>query len=317
MKNIFSIWPINKPQDYRLETVYNYTNNVFTYTGRAQTSSEGKWFGWGGCKVEFTVSGTNKITVLLKWVDNDLSQGTIVYFIDGVWYTQNLENTPYYQRVFITLPDTGSHNVSLIVNSGFLVTNPKTFIAVSVPQPGVISQWAQGAVSLQVIGDSWMNGQDWTQFLDRSHFSLYPVSNGGYTCSDADTKYGYDYTGVLNTTDPSVNGVLISFGVNDYNAAVTVPNFQTTMLSLIDQVRVKQPGVKIFLIRVPNNGASLYGQYGTAMNNIVGLRSDVYYIDTSSLDASMTWADANHISEASRAVFASFVNTYLTTTGGL
>lgn len=64
------------------------------------------------------------------------------------------------------------------------------------------------------------------------------------------------------------------------------------------------------------NGASkAYGQYGTAMNNIVALRSDIIYIDTTSIESSLVWADAGHLEGASKKYLSDFVEPILIANG--
>jgi len=149
--------------------------------------------------------------------------------------------------------------------------------------------------------------------MDASLWKLHPVANTSFTMSDMDADYNYDYSGHLNTTDPSVGGIVISSGVNDFVASVTVPNFQTSLLSLIDKVQTKHPSKPIFLVRVPNNGANLYGQYGTAMSNAAGLRTNVTYVDTSSLDATITFgaSDIYHLDDQGKILLANFVSAAL------
>jgi lysophospholipase L1-like esterase len=161
-----------------------------------------------------------------------------------------------------------------------------------------------------VIGDSWMVADaSWVKMLSNATYEVYPIANTGYQVATANTNYTFDYTAVTNTSDPTPDKVLISFGVNDFNASVTVPAFQASLLALIDKVRVRYAAVPIVLARVPNNGVSLYGQYSTAMSNAVGLRTGVTYIDTTSIDASMTWMpDGSHLDPSGQAAYASFVN---------
>lgn len=128
--------------------------------------------------------------------------------------------------------------------------------------------------------------------------------------------YLYDYTGILNTTDITPNAIVVSFGVNDYNAGVTVGAFQTSLLSLVDKIQAKQSGVKIFLVRIPNNGALLYGQYLTAMNNVAGLRTNIIVGDTTSLDSQVDWMSDNaHLGGNGKVLLKDFLETTLTVNG--
>lgn len=52
------------------------------------------------------------------------------------------------------------------------------------------------------------------------------------------------------------------------------------------------------------------------MSNVAGLRSNVTYINTTSLDAAATWEpDGTHLDAAYRQTFATFVNDALDTAG--
>jgi hypothetical protein len=169
---------------------------------------------------------------------------------------------------------------------------------------------------LQCVGDSWMgSSNDWPRLIDFNTYNLVNIAGGGMTCADMDSRYDFDYNGITNTSDITANAVLVSFGVNDYLAGVTTGTFETTLSSLVDKIRAKQSTAKIFLIRVPNNGASTYGQYGTAMANVAAAKTNVVYLNTSSLDASMDWLDAYHLGSNGKQILADFVKTELINNG--
>lgn len=300
-----------------------YNNANFQFLGRWNNTGTGMWTGWNGGKIVFKIIGTGLIQINCSVIDAETtSQTGIIIFIDenatGTLYTltDQTETFTGTKSVTLRIPNDGRiHNIEIYsaLNGPpcFATTQQVIINSLLIGSNGVLSNWSQGSTTIQCIGDSWsVSTNGWTRLMNSNLWKLYPVANTSYKLSDMNTDYDYDYSGQLNTTDPVVDAIIISSGVNDFVAGVTVPTFQTSLLSLIDKVQIKQPGKPIFLVRVPNNGANLYGQYGTAMSNAVGLRTNVNYIDTSSLDASITFVsgDIYHLNDQGKILMANFVN---------
>lgn len=302
-----------------------YNNSNLQYLGRWIDTGSGKYSGWGGSCIRFKMIGSGVLNVQCACVDGSATGScNITVFVDGAAngtgyaYTTAGEIITQTRTALAIIPNTGQiHTIEINTNQiGSDQFDLITKMTVSLFASGslsILSSWTQGATRLQCIGDSWMSGVNaWTRLLSDSTYELYQIGNGGFDTSEMDAAYNYDYNTVLNTTDPVCGKCVISFGVNDYNASITVPNFQTSLLSIIDKVRIKQPGIPIKLVRVPNNGALLYGQYGTAMNNIVALRTGITYIDTSSIDATVTWnSDTFHLDGPGKVVMKNFVESLL------
>lgn len=321
-----------------LDNAYYSNNSSFSLLGRWQVQGTDVWTGWMGSKVEFSVSGTRQVIVLVK---SDVQDSSFVsyctYTIDQTANTipVNSGGVPSITinanvgsvvcgRVIIALPNTGIHNIMLWVwglpaLDCFNATSKTWFQGISIPSDATLNTWTQGIKIIQTIGDSWMSIYDWTKYLNHNSYSLYPVVNGGYTVAKADSNYDYDYNGQLNTSDPTADAVIISFGVNDYVGGVSLASFQTSLLSLIDKVRLKQPTpIPIFLVRVPDYvaGSQNYGQYLTSMNNAAGLRTNVSVIDTTSLDVTISWmAGGTHLNNTGQQTLGNFVNAALIAAG--
>lgn len=294
--------------------VVNYDNAALTYCGRWTSNANGKYSGWIGSYIKFKVRNTSTIKVNTYCEISNISAVSVCSF----YIDQNPNRQSYYYLVTAGATFTGDRNVILpITNDGqwheikiylHALTladqigqiSKTTLKNLVLDSGGEISTSTIGTKNIQVIGDSWMGViVNWTRCIDNSSYNVYPVSANGITAANCDTYYDLDFTGITNTTDPNMDAVIISFGVNDKNANVTTGAFQTSLLSVVDKVRLKQPTAKIFLLRVPNNtGASkLYGAYGSNMSTIAGLRSNVVYLDTTSLDTSITWdSDTGHLS---------------------
>lgn len=326
IKRLFQTSPTYSP------VVVLYDDPAITYLGRWQDTGEGMWSGWaGGPQIVFKVSGVTQFHVVMDIENGDTADtAAITYNIDSspispavYMYTAVGESYVGKKMGLITLPDTGEHTINIHTvgfNAAvFAGTSKMTLKEILLPPGGSITLWTQGPKIIQAVGDSWMGGQnDWPRLMDTALWTLVPVGAGGLKASDMDTQYNYKSDGVAATDDPAMDGIIVSFGVNDYNASVSVGAFQTSLLSVVDKIQTKQPGVEIFLIQVPDNvgDSKAYGQYGTAMSNITGLRSNVNYVSTESLEATITWTDdMGHLDDAGKVLLADFVNTALVDAG--
>lgn len=314
------------------KVLISYSDSNLQWSGRWNTTVNGKTSGWGGSYVRFKIRNTS--TILVKAICNLTNTSTFSicsYHLDS---EPNPSTTYYLKNSGAVFNGTTSAEIpvindgqwhEVIIFAGSLIAEQwakiveTTITGFELSNGGEISAATIGAKVLQFVGDSW-NGSfhDYPRLLNLNNYSFYQNAAGGLTAGASDGYYNYDYSGILNTTDLTADAVVASFGVNDFNAGITVPNFQNSLLALVDKIRAKQPLAPIFLVRVPSNtGASkAYGQYGTAMSNIAGLRSNVIYCDTSSLDAQMDWlSDNNHLGANGKLLLADFLETTLISNG--
>lgn len=300
-----------------------YTSPFLHYAGRWADYADSKGSAWQGAQVRFKVSGTTTFVVKAKVLDNsssDLAMAvanvddgpTDLKFFSTAGGTLTGDGTVSY-----TLPDTGDHTVVLklagLPGSQWSNSSYCRLKSISIDDGATLSDWGdQAPVKLGVVGDSWMGVEnDWPYLLGSWRYSLYPTSYGGATASGLDSQYNYDRSGVLNTTDPELDAVLISSGVNDYVGGVSVGAFQTSLVSLVGKVRAKHPDAKIILLQPPRNVAAglNYDQYGTAMAAVVAATSNSYYIPIPSGDWPLfEWAsDTYHLTYTGRQAMADYV----------
>ncbi len=309
MKEIFKNYPQGKQR-----LVVNYDNSNLTYCGRWTNNGTGMQSGWLGSYVKFKVRNTSSITTNhYIEITNTTASAYTSFYIDQnpnrvgqyVLVNTGATFTGYKTQQLPIINDGQWHEIKIYSYAGLMVdqfnqTCKNTLIGITLDAGAEIAISTIGTKNIQCIGDSWMGvAVNWTRCIDNSSYNVYPVASNGIKASECDTYYDYDFNAVTNATDPNMDAVIVSYGVNDLNAGVLLAAFQISLLSVVDKIRLKQPTAKIFLLRVPNNtGASkLYGQYGTNMSAIAGLRSNVVYLDTTSLDASITWdSDTGHLS---------------------
>lgn len=309
----------------------DYSDSRLTYLGRWNTST-GKWSAWGGAQIVFKVQGTRYVTIIASVKDTgDVALTALAYDVDNVsanispliFYTTPVDIYTGAKRATIELSNTDEHTITLkssqYPDDSFYQKSKITITSIEINPLGFISIWNQGAKVIQCVGDSWMGTQcDWPRLMSTTSYKLYPIANGGYDCATMNSNYNYDYSGVINTTDVNADAVIVSFGVNDFNFGITQAAFETSLYSLVDKIRAKQPTAKIFLIRVPKNigTGNDFGKYGTNMNNVANNRSNVVYIDTTSLDATITWySDNYHLNGTGKQTLADFVKAILISNG--
>lgn len=308
-----------------------YNDDALTPLGRWQDDGKGIWSGWsGGPQIVFKVSGALHFHVVID-VENPDTE-------DIAHLAYNIDESPNDPEVYlyspvgeaytgtkmglVTLPDMGEHTINLHLSGfnaeQFAGTSKMTLRYILLPTGGAITPWAQGPKYIQAVGDSWMgNTGDWPRLMDSTKWKLYPIAAGGLKASNMDTQYNYKSAGVSATDDPIMDGVVVSFGVNDFNQGITLGNFQTSLLSVVDKIRAKQATAPIFLIQVPKNlgTGDDFGQYETAMENIVGLRANVSYISTRSLESTITWANDSHLDAAGKELLANYIDAALVSAG--
>lgn len=310
-----------------------YNDAAIQYLGRWIDTGSGKWTGWAAPMIVFTVTGTNwiqvnglsldpsitAITAFVTNADNSTAAGSVFYATPPQFASALVQS----KSTMIMLPDTGSHTI-IIRTTGynadiFNEVSKNTVQSFTIPATASITSWTQGAKVIQCVGDSWMGaGNDWPRLMSTADYKLFPIATGGLKCSDMDTQYTSNYSGNPAVTDTNADAVVVSFGVNDYNAGVTTAAFETSMFSLYDKIRVLQPTAKIFLIRCVRNLATgdNFGQYGPNMAAVVAARTNCFYVDTTSLDATVTWAsDTFHLDGPGKQLLANFVKAALVAQG--
>lgn len=308
----------------------NYDNSALNYVGRWVDHASGKQTGWLGSYIIFRAKNTSSITVnYIADIKNTTAIALVDYIPDN-YYSEAYRYTDVnagaifngnVNRVLPAINDGQWHIYKIHIISQYAEYLSKNaeliFTSLELDSGAEISSYGIGNTIIQCVGDSWMASlHDWPRLMDLSTYRPYQVSSGAMKCSDGDSQYNFDFNGVTNTSDPNASAVLVSYGVSDYSASVTVGAFETSLSSLVDKIRAKQPTAKIFLIRVPNNGSLLYGQYGTAMSNVSAAKSNCVYLNTSSLDSSLVWlADNVHLTGASKQVLADYVKTQLIANG--
>lgn len=323
--------PVRNRGSFVVPQIVSYNNAAIQYLGRWNDTGSGMWSGWGCGQIVFKVSGTSYLTVVSDTLDPDTTalevcsvdiDNTSASATDYYWSTAS-QITNGLKSVTISLPNTSEHTIILKTN-GYLAyiyaeTSKATIKQFIIESGGTISTWTQGAKRIQCVGDSWMGASnDWPRLMSTTDYNLYPIATGGMTCADMNSRYNFDYSGHTNTTDTTADAVIVSYGVNDFNSGISQASFEVSMGQLVDKIRVKQATAKIFLIRCVSNTVTGddFGKYGTNMSNVAAAKANCYYINTSSLDATMTWASDNyHLSSASKQTLADFVKAVLVSNG--
>lgn len=309
-----------------------YNDVSLQYLGRWQDTGVGRWSGWGGSQVVFKVKGTSKLVVYFDVIDPDasISYSWLYAWIDGsnstpLLYTptstaQLWSGSTY---IVIPLPDIGEHTIILHTDGKyttlFNATLKLTITGYAVDYGGSVANWVQGTKILQCVGDSWMSNMDWTHLMSQTRWKKYNVATGRRTCASMNSNYNFAY-GSINASDPTADVVIVSFGVNDFGDGITNASFETSCYALIDKIRAKQANAKIVLIRANKNlnTGNDYGKYGVNMANVAANRNNVYYYDTTALDATVQpyWtADTLHITGVGAQALANEVDAYLTGIG--
>lgn len=308
-----------------------YNDSRLQYLGRWNDTGTGKWTAWISGQVLFKVSGTNFVEVNMDIIDTTTTAVTIINAnIDNaaptpsdIFATTAAEIFTGNRTVSIPIPDTGEHTVIIHTIQSYIYAytgvSRMTIKELHIDNNGVLSLWPQSnSIYIQCVGDSWMGrSNDWPRLMDRLFYKLYPMGIDGFTAADSNAYYNYDYNGQLNITDPIVDVVIVSFGVNDYIAGITQASFESSLSNLVDKIRAKQPTAPIYLIRCVDNryltpSSNNYGKYGINMANIAAIKTNVKYIDTTSLDSIITWAgDNTHLDSTGKQLLADFIGNYL------
>lgn len=315
-----------------------YNDSRLQYLGRWNDTGTGKWQGWPSGEICFTVSGVTSIDVLVSVVDANATDSTLLgYVIDNSPSEVILLVPTSAAHIFsgnlvvtVPLPDTGIHNITLKplgygYASGYAATCKCIFQGLRLAVTGIVTEWVQGSVPVQFVGDSWAAAYNgWTRLVDRGHFLYDAVAVPGYQMTNIKPQYKYNYSGVVNSSDPNYSAIILMFGVNEYNAGVTTATYQTNMLALIDEIRLRQSSAKIVMVIEPDNvlASKIYSQYSTVINAIPGLRTNTYVCNLASIQSSLQnyWlADGTggHLDYRGKPIAAAFIDDYLKTTLGL
>ena len=318
---------------YSKNNIISYNDAALEYSGRWIDTGSGKWTGWAGAPpVRFKVRNTSSIKINAACIDP--GNASLCFL------TANIDNDPIAPTAFYhtTLAETftGNRSVTIpMINDGnwhtitihvggfiydtYIQYSKTTITSYQIDFGGEVDGWTQGTKKIQCVGDSWMGtSADWPRLMSTSLYDCNYISAGGMDVATMNTQYNYDYSGTLNTSDVNVDAVIVSFGVNDLHFAISQAAFEASLSSLVDKIRAKQATAKIFLIRVPSNVTTGedYGKYGTNMSNVAGVKSNCYYINTSSLDATITWySDTYHLDSKGKQTLANFIKTELIAAG--
>jgi GDSL-like Lipase/Acylhydrolase family len=312
--------------------LYPYDYSDIQYLGRKTDTGTGMNIVWSGTQIVFKVTGTTQLLVYVTALDTNTTDDTrLVYCIDNnpaprssvySTITTDTANTARNYTCLIPIPDTGLHTVNLMAYgpfAGMWAQSCKiTITGFAVDYGGMILPWAQGALRLQVLGDSWVgSSQDWPRLMLDGKWEINAIGYAGFTLANENSYYNYDYSGHTNTTDLTADLVVVSFGVNDFIAGVSHASFQASLVSLISKIRAKQPSPPIVLMRIPKNigTGDDFGTYGADMSTVAAATSNCTYLDTTSLDASVTWQNAYHLGAVGKQLFADFLDAYAITLG--
>jgi hypothetical protein len=305
-----------------------YSNSNIQWLGRwNETNGIGKWSGWSGSQIVFKVHGTTSIVVNCAVIDPDNQNFcNITFVIDNspanskdIQLTTLAETYTGDRSGTIALPDTNIHTIMLRANG----LNPALWGAeekiiiksFDIDEKGSIALWIQGRKKLQTIGDSWMAADvDWPRQMNRTKWQLYPVATDGLRASNMNEQYNFNYSG-SSSDDPAMDDIIVEFGVNDYNAGVTIDSFQKDLNSLVNKIRLKQPKATIYLICPPNNLklGKYFGKYSNNIQKIANQYKNVYYVSTLNLEPKIEWqADGCHLELTSKIAMANFIDSAIT-----
>lgn len=282
--------------------------------GRWNIQGDGIWSGWGGSQLKFVLTGTNSLTVNASVTR---PAGTVCYcecVIDNSPENAILKSFVNGQVVF-DMPDTNEHSIVIKTNGYradiFNQVSKSVLLSLEIDNEGAILAQEHAPLLLQCVGDSWMAADnDWPRLMRPDMFDTYQIATGGMTCANANTDYIYNANGIL-ADDLQADAVIVSFGVNDFNAGISVASFQSSLSSLIAKIQGFQ-SCPIFLVQVPRNvnTGKNFDQYGAAMQAVSG--GNVYYVPTGDLNYSVTWqADTYHLAPQGKVLLADYVGEFI------
>lgn len=296
--------------------------------GRWVETSAGLWSGWGGSQLRFRVSGATTLTVNASVICATGKLCVCAVLIDNTPATPlkafwaNNENVSGARSVSFALPDAGEHEIDLrtVGYNADIFSGASRSVVTSIDVgAGDIAGPILGPKVVQCVGDSWMAAEnDWPRLMDAETWQTYQIATGGLTAANMASQYAYAAAGIL-ATDPIADGVVVSFGVNEYLQGIPVSSMQPSLASVVSQIRARQTA-PILLVQPPRclaNGRT-YDQYGSAMAAVAASAQDVTYISTSEIWSALTWQpDGAHLDAAGKAMLATFVDDRLKRAAGI
>ena len=272
-----------------------------SYVGRWVNFGTSHGCAWQAGQVRFKVSEASELTINA----NVSGQTYCVVNIDsGPPKLASFPGLSGQQVVSFPMSDSGEHTVVVklfgLPDDQFAQALYCRLMSITLDTGATLSAWTSGNVSVQFVGDSWMSAQnDWPYLLPPSRYSVYPVAFGGATAASLDSRYDYVYSGMVAPADPVVEGVVVNAGVNDTWGGVSTASYKSSMESLVDKIRARQPTAKIIILGSPRNlaGVKPYNQYDAVNSEIAAAKTGVTFIPVpNSLADSLSWnGDAAHI----------------------
>ena len=278
-----------------------HTDARLRYAGRWVDFGDSHGCAWQAGQIRFKVSGTSVLSI------NAYVSGT-------VYCVANIDGGPPQSATFpggsgaqsISFPVTGSGEHTVVVklfglpDEQFNLALYCRLTSIGLSDGAALSAWTGGPIVLQLVGDSWMASQnDWPHLLPVSRYAISPVAFGGATAATLNARYDYTSSGVVAPVDAAVQGVIVNSGVNDTWGGVSTAAYQSSMASLVDKIRARQPAAKIIMLGSPRNLAAgrAYNQYDAVNAEIAAARSNVVFIPIpNELADSLAWnTDAAHI----------------------
>jgi lysophospholipase L1-like esterase len=319
-----------------MTVLYSYNDAAINSScGRKTDYGTSNGSGWQGSQWRFKVSGTLNLIVNANCTDSGASDycglsasidfsdtSSDVVLGDPRLFTTLAETATNVNRTAtLAVPTTGEHTVILKLwaypTPQYDQTSHTRLISVEVDNGGTVTPWVQnGGRRTMGVGDSHMGAfADWFKFLNPLKYWPYMVSFGGASAATLDAQFNYDYSTVLNNSDPTVDLVINNTSENDWIGSVTLAAFQTSLDSLVVKQRAKQPTAKIVLLQAPRNATAGkdFDKYGPSMANVAAAHANVHYIPvTAATWDTLTWnADTYHLDFAGQKLYAAFVETKL------
>jgi len=294
-----------------------YDDESIYYAGRWDLSNSSARSYWQGSQIRFRVEGTGQIILDLSVTGSNF----VVVNIDSgpaVLYTLSTTSN---QSLVIPLPNASMHTIVLKLFSDpvtqFSGTSTCALRSIQLDNEGALSPWGnRGLVVVQAVGDSWMAAQnDWPYLLNNSVYNIQPIAFGGAKTSDLNSQYNNFSSSTVAVADKPANLVLVSTGVNDTYANVSVSDYQTAMSALVDKIRIRQPNARIGILGAPRNIAAnrLYNQYDSANQAVANSKTGVTFTPTpNSVADNLSWdTDQAHLTFTGRQQYAAWVKTQI------
>jgi hypothetical protein len=298
----------------------SYSDARLSYYGRWEDHQGiGKRTGWISDFAMFRVTGAKSLNLRLG--GSALAYATVVVdnndvsnYGEGAKYPATTATVDGDRVTTVALPDGGEHRILFKLADGInQMLSPGSLVffkGIEVPESAVVSEWKQaGEKTLVVFMDSWGGAEnDYPRFMFGSKWTVISHSVGGFTSAStkemAFRKYPCDPK--TPATDPPADAYLVSHGVNDHHAGITLATFKANYGDIVDQIVAHDPGKPIYLKQVPRNvkmpTIPNYDKYGEVMSELAAERQargqKVYYLSSQALweKQALFGADAAHLS---------------------